>query len=320
MPVQMQAAPGGEPVTMVACHAMRARFEIALWGRDASSLRAAGQEALDEIRRVEAQLNAHDPASEVSSVNRDAADRPVRVDPRLFRLLEQALALGRETGGAFDIAVGPLLRAWGFRGAPGRRPTREEAEAARALCGPGAIVLDETEWTVRLARAGASIDLGAIGKGYAIDLAAEVLRECGVPGALLHGGTSTALGLGAGPDGQPWRVAVAAPGQPERALAVVPLAGMALSVSAVHGRFFMEGDRSWGHVMDPRTGAPSSRCALAAVRCASATESDALSTALLVAGEEMLPVLAARPARAEGLVAVADKDGALHVAGPLAAG
>ncbi|HSV73103.1 MAG TPA: FAD:protein FMN transferase [Chthonomonadales bacterium] len=311
---------GAEPVTLVACNAMRARFEIALWGRDPGTLRGAGQEALDEVRRIEAQLNVFDPASEVAALNRDAAATPLQVDPRLFRLLEQALALGRETGGAFDIAVGPLLQAWGFRGDACRRPSPEEVEAARALCGPNALVLDEEDWTVRLTQEGVSLDLGAIGKGYALDAAAAVLLECGVPGALLHGGTSTVVGLGTGPDGLPWRIGVATPGKPDRSLVTVALSDAALSVSAAHGRLLIEGDEQWGHVIDPRTGSPSSRCALAAVRCASATESDALSTALLVAGEEMLAALSERPERAEGLVAIAGEDGALQVVGPLASG
>jgi thiamine biosynthesis lipoprotein len=196
--------------------------------------------------------------------------------------------LHEETGGAFDITIGPLVRCWGFMGGEGRMPEPEELDAARALVGMRHVILDEKEFSVRFDRAGLILDLGAIGKGHAIDCAARLLRECGVTSALLHGGTSTTYALGAPPDAEAWQVAVAAapdvPGRTPPLQTVLRLRDEALSVSAVWGRSFEAGGRTYGHVLDPRTGEPVNKAALAAVVLPSATETDALSTALLVEG------------------------------------
>ena len=136
------------------------------------------------------------------------------------------------------------------------------------------------------------LDLGAIGKGYAIERAAELLREAGVTSALLHGGTSTVYGLGKSPEGQSWQVALEHPrGRTQspaqrtaEPLAIVPLENEAVSVSAVWGRSFEAGGQTFGHVIDPRSGQPVSSSLLAAVVLPSAVETDALSTALLTAG------------------------------------
>jgi thiamine biosynthesis lipoprotein len=153
--------------------------------------------------------------------------------------------------------------------------------------------------TLRFARPGVRLDLGAIGKGYAVDAAVEILREAGVTRALVHGGTSTVYGLGAPADGEAWTIALprpeigpeflapgAAPGpdQLDAVLARVPLRDASLSVSAAWGRSFESGGRAYGHVMDPRRGGPVEGAVLAAVVGPSATDTDALSTALLVLG------------------------------------
>jgi thiamine biosynthesis lipoprotein len=272
----------------VARQAMATRFEILLHGANAAALRAAGEEALDEVAHLEARLSLYRPASEIARVNALAARQPVRVSPPVFQLLRQAQQLHQETGGAFDITIGPLVRCWGFMGGQGRLPEPRELEEARALVGMRHVILDEKDFSVRFDRAGLILDLGAIGKGHAIDCAARLLRECGVSSALLHGGTSTTYALGAPPDAETWQVAVAAapdvPGRTPPLQTVLRLRDEALSVSAVWGRSFEAGGRTYGHVLDPRTGEPGCKAALAAVVLPSATETDALSTALLVEG------------------------------------
>ena len=283
----------------VARRAMATRFEMLLHGENAVALRAAGEQALDEIERLEAQLSLYRTTSELSLVNRHAAARPVRVSPPVFRLLEHARRLHAQTEGAFDITVAPLVRCWGFMGGSGSMPTPEAVAEARARVGMHLVELCEVESTVRFTTDGVMLDLGALGKGYAIDCAAETLREAGVASALFHSGTSSVYALGQPPDAAAWKTAIPRPeaavdhealprgaGNVEAVLATVTLRDESLGVSGVLGKCFQAGDRTYGHVIDPRAGEPAQRALLAAVVLPSATEADALSTALLTLGPE----------------------------------
>ena len=293
----------------VARHAMATRFEIILYGEQEVSLRAAAEEAVDEIERLDAQLNLYNPASELSHINACAGRDPVRVEPGLFRLLQRAQQLSRATDGAFDITVAPLVRCWGFMGGPGKLPDSSAVAEARARVGMELVELNERDFTIRFVREGVMLDLGSIGKGYALDRASGLLRDAGVRSGLLHGGTSTVSALGAPPDADDWKVAVPAPDLAEQAItqrgprlcngsetgnlvAVVSLKDEALSVSAVWGKSFEADGRVYGHVFDPRRGEPVRGALLAAVVLPSATETDALSTALLVEGPAGLERLA----------------------------
>ena len=289
----------------LARHAMATRFELVLHGDDPVALRAAGEEALDEIDRLENRLSLYRPGSEIAQLNARAAHEPVRVTPELFALLQHAQQLHAETGGAFDITIAPLVRCWGFMGASGKMPSPDEVAAARECVGMQHIQLDTQTRTIRFAREGVMLDLGAIGKGYAVGQAADILRAAGVSSALIHGGTSTVYAIGQPPDADSWKVAIEPPpaqarssahsrsmsSQPPESripteLPAVELRDEAMSVSAVWGRSFIADGKLLGHVIDPRTGRPVIRALLAAVVLGSATETDALSTALLVLGED----------------------------------
>ena len=353
----------------LACHAMATRFELVLHGNEPAALRAAGEEALAEIERLEARLSLFRTGSEIAHLNARAAREPVRVSPGLFALLQQAQRLSRETGGAFDITIAPLVRCWGFLGGPGRLPSAEELAAARTRVGMGLVELRPEDFTVRFARPGVMLDLGAIGKGYAVERAIALLREAGVTSALLHGGTSTIYALGHPPQADAWQVAVVNPEgakgaevrspksevrSPESAqpaagdavlrisafvphcgrpsfglrtsdfglpplspddpapLAIVPLRDEALSVSAIWGRCFEAEGRTFGHVIDPRTGQPAVNALLAAVVLPSATETDALSTALLTLGPAGHAQIAGLRPGMHTLVAL-EAGGRLHV-------
>ena len=329
------------PVATLARHAMNTRFEIVLHGLDPVRLRAAGEEALAEIERLEDRMSFFRPSSEVARINRRAAFEPVRVTPEIFRLLQLAQRLHRETGGAFDITIAPLLRCWGFRTGAGVIPAPEALAEARAQVGMEHVVLDERTFTVRFNRPCMQIDLGGIGKGFAIDQAVEILREAGVSNALLHGGTSTAYAFGCNVDGQPWKIGIPCPAEewdrpspvgssdgapadgrifqhgdsdgspeaaPEKLLAAVPLEDASISLSAVWGRFFRNAERIFGHVLDPRTGEPVAGALLAAVVCPSAAETDALSTALLTLGAGGLDTVTALRPGLRALV-VGEQDG-----------
>ena len=269
---------------LVARNAMATRFEFVLHGTNPGALRAAAEEAVDEVERLENLLSLYRPHTDIARANAGATQGPVRVAPEVFRLLQRAFALARMTDGAFDVTAAPLIRAWGFVGGTGARPTAEELAAARSAVGPAGVVFDEARFTVRFQRPGLQLDLGSIGKGYALDRAAELLRESGVTSALLHGGTSTVVAIGAPPDGEGWRIAL-----PNGE--TVSLCDESLSVSATWGKSFRDGGTTYGHVIDPRTGEPVTGERMAAVVVPSATDSDALSTALLVLGDSAIDSL-----------------------------
>lgn len=263
---------------LAARHAMATRFEFVLHGADPATLRAAAEEALDEVDRLENLLSLYRPHTDTARVNARAAHEPVRVAPEVFRLLQRAFALTAATGGAFDITAAPLVKAWGFVGGSGSLPEAIALTEARACVGPQHVILDEADFTVRFARRGVMLDLGSLGKGYALDRAAELLREAGITNALLHGGTSTVIALGRPPESDAWKVAL--PNGDS-----ISLCDESLSVSATWGKSFRNGGKIFGHVLDPRSGEPVTGERMAAVVLPSATESDALSTALLVLGQ-----------------------------------
>ena len=299
------SAPDTNMITL-ALQAMATRFELVLNG-DAPSLRAAGEEALDEISRIEAMLSLYKPTSEVANLNARAAEEPVHVSAEMFDLLQRALALSRETNCAFDITIAPLVRCWGFMRGQGSIPSDAYIDEARAMVGSHLLDLNSNERTVRFTRAGVMLDFGAFGKGYAVDRAIEILREHEVTSALLHGGTSTVLGIGRNENNTPWRVAVTGAPPTEEVLWTLDLVETALSVSAVWGKSFASQGRTFGHILDARTGRPSERADLAAVNVPSAADSDALSTALLVEGPTGLAPLAARRPQVRALVLAGGK-------------
>jgi len=282
---------------------MATRFEFVLHGNNPVALRAAGEEAIEEINRLEAQLSLYQPSSEIAHVNARAAREPVRVTPGVFALLERAKKLTSETCGAFDITIAPLVRCWGFMGGSGKIPAATELAEARAKVGIHLVHLNRQDFTVRFATEGVMLDLGAIGKGHAIDCASEILREAGVTSSLLHSGTSTVTAIGNPPGEDTWKIAIENPAnrtvrtvstavadsrvesrEEHKPLTTILLKDESLSVSAVWGKSFQADGQTLGHVLDPRTGMPVTGAVLAAVVLPSATETDALSTALLTLG------------------------------------
>ena len=278
----------------LALHAMATRFELILAGDDPVRLRAAGEDALREIERLDAQLSAYRPSSELSGVNAKAAAAPVRVEPRVFALLSACVACSRATDGAFDPTIGPLMRAWKMAGGPGEVPAPEALAMARGVTGERWLTLDASAHTVRFARPGVALDLGAAGKGYAIDRAIDLLREHGVRSALLHGGTSSVHVIGAPPDDEEgWKVAWTPPDSARASARVLTLRDRAASISGQHGKSFVHEGRRYGHVIDPRSGAPVHHTRAAGVVGPRSCECDVLSTALLVQGAGWLPSLQA---------------------------
>jgi thiamine biosynthesis lipoprotein len=265
----------------LALHAMATRFELVLHGADPARLRAAGEQALATIERLERVLSFYRADSDVALLNRRAALEPVRVGADTYRLLRACAAISAEADGAFDVTVGPLMRAW-----------------ARARTGMRLLAFDDERRAVRFLASGVEVDLGAVGKGYAVDAAITDLKEAGIASALLHGGTSSVHAIGAPAGADAWAVEWGASAGPA-GRRVIRLRDGALSVSAVHGKSFVQDGRQYGHVLDPRTGMPVDRqAALVTGPCSYLC--DALSTALLVNGPDWASTLSERWTGYEG--------------------
>ena len=269
---------------ILSIQAMATRFELVIYGDDAVRMRAAGEEALSEIARLDSQLSFYNPASEISFINLHAANGPVKVEPRLFHLLADCRSLTELTRGAFDVTIGPLVSLWRHAGADGRTPSGTEIVALTNAIGMTRVELDESNFTVHFQNSCIEIDLGAYAKGYAINRAIELLREAGIKDALLHGGTSSVFAMGAPPDERSWRIALHESLRGSSDEMVIELSNSALSVSAVHGRSFVVDGESYGHVIDPLTGRPVAGAVATAVIGPSPAICEALSTALLVRG------------------------------------
>jgi thiamine biosynthesis lipoprotein len=290
-------------------------FEIRLPARAPAAI-ALAERALDLIDTLEAQLTVYRDDSEVSRVNATAHLGPVPVEAGLFALLERAIAIGRETGGAYDVTAGALSIAWGFVRGPRCVPHAKTLAAARECAGSHHLRLDPVSRTVAFDRPGIQINLGSIGKGYAIDRAAQIIREHWWPTpALIHGGQSSLYALGSPPDdfGGRWEIAVRNPVDPDKPLGVLRLRNRALGTSGAAFQRFEAGGRTYGHIIDPRTGEPpADGPASVTVLAPTAADADALSTAFYLLGPKgASDYVAAHPD--VGALFVSDFDGSVRL-------
>ena len=205
--------PSNEPyVVRLSRKAMAGEFEICLPLAIAGEATAAALEALNLVQSLEGQLSFFKPQSDISTINRHAADAAVEVEPRLFALLQAAMQLWRDSGGAYDLTATSLWEAWGFARRAGTIPSTEELARAHSLVGGQWVELDETQKTIRLLRRGVRLNLGSIGKGYAVDRAAEHLAAAGVSDFLVHGGYSSVAARGSAANvGQPFQADIPTP-------------------------------------------------------------------------------------------------------------
>jgi FAD:protein FMN transferase len=278
----------GAYLIQFARRAMACQFEIYLNARQYENGSEAALEALDLVEQLEDQLTVYRDHSEISQLNRTAADRPVAVEPRLFELLALAVDLHRQTKGAFDITAGPLSKIWGFTRRAGAIPTNDELAASLDLVGSQHLQLDAEQHTVAFLRHGVSINLGAIGKGYALDRCAEQLTDAGIDDVLLHGGNSSVLARGshAATPRQGWSIGVRNPLRPEQRLGELRVVDQALATSGSGSQFFIHEGQRYGHILDPRTGWPAQGVLSTTVIAPTAALADALSTALYVMGPD----------------------------------
>jgi thiamine biosynthesis lipoprotein len=261
--------------------AMGTFFEIQVYGVDRSAATRAIDAAFDEIERVEALLSEWRETSEISAVNREAGRRPVRVGPELYEVIERSLELRERTGGAFDITFAACGRLWSFP--ESRVPEPEEIEDCLANVG-GEIVLDPEGSTVFLPDPGMRIGIAAVGKGYGVDRAVEVLADRGITNYIVDGGGDIRLSGSKGD--RSWSVGIQHPRQPGRVFEALQLDAGAVVTSGDYQKFFERDGVRYHHILDPRTGRPAPASIAVTVLAPDATLADALATGLFVMGPQ----------------------------------
>lgn len=276
--------------------AMGTRFDVAAYGTNEEFLAAVFNEIFEEIDGLEQQMSKFRYDSEISHINRNAARHSIMVEPKLFGLIQYALSVSRETHGAFDVTIGPLMKSWGFFRKEGRVPG--EAEIAQILKSTGHdhVKTDADARTLWFDKSEVELDLGAIAKGYAIDRAVGTLRNYGVTSALVSSGMSSIYALGSPPGERAWEIKLRDPFDAAKAADSILLKNCSISTSGNYIKFFKLDGKTYSHIMNPATGWPAEGMLSTAVASVETTESEALSTAFYVLGpERAAEVLAARP-------------------------
>jgi thiamine biosynthesis lipoprotein len=253
-------------------------LEITLVVRNPRRGRDLLEETFAAAAGLERLLSRHLPASEVTALNQAAGGDTLPLSPATTRALRSANRYAQLTGGAFDVTVGPLVELWTLASRLRRLPSEAELAAARALVGSAGLII-KADGSARLARRGMALDLGGLGKGFALDeLGAQLHGQ--VEGALLDFGRSSMVAFGKPAHGDVWRVLVGGgPGEPSGTLV---FSERALSISSSLGQYTVIENRRYGHVVDPRSGLALQEGRFAAVLAGSAAEAEAWSTALLV--------------------------------------
>lgn len=241
--------------------------------------------ALAVFRRTDSLMSNWTTTSEVARLNREAGAGPVTVQPEVARVLQVALELYPASDRTFDVTVEPLVRAWGFLGGRPHVPADSEAAAAFRRVGADQVRFDPVTRTLRFANPGVRVDLGGIAKGWAVDVAAESLRARGVRDALVDlTGNMFAMGHPAG--GPAWRIGIRDPRDRVPYFARLTLSDEAISTSGKYEQFVAADGRTFGHIMDPRTGRPAEGLISVTLVSKSAFTCDAWDTPLFVLGTE----------------------------------
>ncbi len=285
-------APKDQRFATITHEAMGSPFELILYPptADMQSEEVAhlAESSFAAIDLLDARISNWKQDSQLSKVNREAGDHPVEIGGELMQALQRSQEAFQQTHGAFDVTVGPLLQLWGFYRKEGRLPKDDEIKVALEKVGFDKLIIREDAKTVQFKTPGMSVDFGGIGKGLALDWAAQSLRDAGVKSALLNAGSSSLLAISSPPGEPGWKVAIRSPYNSNSAerIAEVVISNESLSTSSVSEKFFVLEGKKYGHIFDPRTGKPSEGVLSATSIAPTGALSDVLSTAFFVLGVE----------------------------------
>jgi thiamine biosynthesis lipoprotein len=253
--------------------AMATVFEIFIIHDDARYAAQAAWAAFDKLDNIEQSLSRFIENSDISQINSLSAHKSLQLGPDAFQCLHLATEIYHQTDGAFDVTIGPLLDCWLTEDKILRTPSKNQLTLARRHTGMNLVELDEAGLTVQLSAGPVLLDLGGIGKGYAVDQMGYLLRDWSIDTALIHSGHSSVLALDAPPQRKGWPVTLTDPRYPKQTLAHPCLRNCSLSGSGL---------QKGPHIIDPRTAQPVEAKLAAWASTLSAATADALSTAFMV--------------------------------------
>nr|WP_299070040.1 FAD:protein FMN transferase [uncultured Allomuricauda sp.] len=264
---------------------MGTRFEITVIAPNEDIGYINIDEAVSEIERIEKIISSWDTSSETALVNKNAGIKPVRVSQELFGLIERSKRISEITSGAFDISYASMDNIWKFDGTMKGKPSKAEIERSVAKIGYKKIVLNSEEQTVYLSQPGMRIGFGAIGKGYAADKAKELLISKQVKGGIINAsGDLTTWGTKV--TGESWLIGIANPLSKDKVFSWLPVVESSVATSGNYEKYIILNDEKYSHIIDPRTGYPTTGVNSVSVFAKNAELCDALATAVFIMGKD----------------------------------
>jgi thiamine biosynthesis lipoprotein len=271
---------------------MGTRIYVELWDTDAAHGEASIDAVMADMRRIDNLMSHYKPESQLSQINQHAADAPVVVDKELFDLIKLSTHYSEITEGAFDITYASVGYLYNY---PNHvRPTEEQIKAALPAVNWRNMKFDDAHHSVFFEHKGMRIDLGGIGKGYAVDHGIEILQKRGIQHAVVTaGGDSRIIGDHMG---RAWLVAIRHPDDPNKVVTRIPLSDAAMSTSGDYERYFDENGVRYHHIIDPHTGHSASKVRSATIIGPTATQTDGMSkTAFVLGAEKALEIINRMP-------------------------
>ena len=261
---------------------MGTRIYVEVWADDAAKGDAAIAAVMADMTRIDELMSHYKPESQLSRINAGAAQEPVQVDPELFNLIKRSLYFSKITDGAFDITYASVGHLYNF---PEHiRPTEAQIKSALPAVDYRNLLLDPVHYTVRFEHPGMRIDLGGIGKGYAVDHGIDILKARGIQHAVVTAGGDTRI-IG-DHMGRPWVVGIRHPDDKNKVVTRIPLIDTAMSTSGDYERYFDENGIRYHHIIDPHTGHSASKVRSATILGPTATETDGMSKTAFVLGPQ----------------------------------
>ena len=285
---------------------MGTEVHISAWATDEAATVTAFDKAFDEFDRLDALMSTWKDGSDILRLNAAAGNAPVAVSAEVREVLHASQEVSEWTSGKFDVTFAALSGLWKFdHDIDGQVPDRSQIAPRLPLIDYRALQIDDRAGTASLTRAGMKVNLGGIGKGYAVDRAVTILRDAGLSDFMIQSGGDLFV---AGRRGdRPWRVGIQDPrGFPDTTFAALELTDVALSTSGDYERFFIRDGRRYHHILDPDTGEPALRSRSVSIVAKTSTAADGLSTGVFILGGEEGMALIEKLPDVEGVIVTAE--------------